>query len=119
MLNRDAGGATIRAVSREWTIPPEIQTLFATRGIDAAIAALAERQHGVLSLPQLRRFGLGTSGARERVRTGRLHRVHQGVYAVGHRALMDEGHWLAGVLAGGPGAVLSHETAAYAHGLIV
>jgi very-short-patch-repair endonuclease/predicted transcriptional regulator of viral defense system len=117
VLNRDARGATIRPVAREWTIPPEIQTLFATRGIDAAIAALAQRQHGVLSLPQLRRFGLGTSGARERVRTGRLHRVHQGVYAVGHPLLTAEGRWMAAVLACADGALLSHRSAAALWGL--
>ena len=48
----------------------------------------------------------------QRCGTGRLHRVHRGVYAVGHRVLRPEGHRLAAVLACGPGAVLSHRSAA-------
>jgi very-short-patch-repair endonuclease len=32
-----------------------------------------------------------------------LHRVHRGVYAVGHRGLEKEGHWIAAVLACGNG----------------
>jgi hypothetical protein len=47
-----------------------------------------------------------------------LHRVHQGVYAVGHRALRVEGRRLAAVLACGPGAVLSHRSAASHWGLL-
>jgi hypothetical protein len=47
------------------------------------------------------------------VRTGRLIRVHRGVYAVGHEALSDRGRMIAALLAAGPGAVLSHRTAAY------
>jgi hypothetical protein len=38
----------------------------------------------------------------------RLHQVHVGVYAVGHRRLTVRGRWMAGVLACGEGAVLSH-----------
>jgi very-short-patch-repair endonuclease len=45
------------------------------------------------------------------VETGRLHPVHRGVYAVGHPLLRREGHWMAAVLAGGPGAVASHRLA--------
>src|SRR5215208_2253436 len=48
----------------------------------------------------------------------RLIRVHQGVYAVGHAALSDRGRMIAALLAAGPGAVLSHETAAYLWKLI-
>jgi very-short-patch-repair endonuclease len=38
--------------------------------------------------------------------------LHRGVYAVGHGVLRPEGRWLAAVLACGPGAVLSHRSAA-------
>lgn len=48
----------------------------------------------------------------ERSRKGRLHRVHRGVYAVGHRGLSLHGEWMAAVLACGEGAVLSHGSAA-------
>jgi hypothetical protein len=47
-----------------------------------------------------------------RVRRGRLHRVHQGVYAVGHLALTRNAHFMAAVLACGEGAALSHFSAA-------
>jgi very-short-patch-repair endonuclease len=48
---------------------------------------------------------------RRRVEAGRLHRLHRGVYAVGHRSLSWRGRWLAAVLAAGDGAVLSHASA--------
>lgn len=47
-----------------------------------------------------------------RVQAGRLHRLHRGVYAVGHRSLSWRGRWLAAVMAVGDGAVLSHSSAA-------
>ena len=43
---------------------------------------------------------------------GRLHPMHRGVYAVGHPAVCREGRWMAGVLASGRDAVLSHLPAA-------
>ena len=80
--------------------------------VDLPLAALARRQHGVVSRGQLLALGLGATGIAERVRTGRLHRIHRGVYAVGPARLRTEGYWLAAVLACGPGAVLSHRSAA-------
>jgi very-short-patch-repair endonuclease len=47
-----------------------------------------------------------------RVAHGWLHRIHHGVYAVGHTNISREGHWMAATLACGPGAVLSHRSAA-------
>lgn len=79
---------------------------------DAAIARAAAVQHGVVTAKQLAVAGLGRSAISERVRAGRLHRVHQGVYAVGYRSLGLHGRWLAAVLACGEGAVLSHSSAA-------
>jgi hypothetical protein len=82
---------------------------------------MAARQHGVISTGQLRRLGISEDATRARVRLGRLHRVHRGVYAVGHPALSPAGRWLAAVLAvgGGPrsesGAVLDHWRAAVSH----
>jgi hypothetical protein len=52
-----------------------------------------------------------------RIQAGRLHRIHRGVYAVGHRRLSDEGRWLAAVLACGEDAVLSHLSAAELWGI--
>jgi putative AbiEi antitoxin of type IV toxin-antitoxin system/uncharacterized protein DUF559 len=82
--------------------------------VDAAIAALAARQHGVVSAAQLYALGLGRGAIAWRVRIGRLHRVHHGVYAVGHPRLTVRGRYWAAVLAcgGADAAVLSHRSAA-------
>lgn len=73
---------------------------------------VARQQYGVVTRSQLLAAGIGETGIRERVGTNRLLRLHRGVFAVGHRELKREGHWLAAVLACGPGAVLSHVSAA-------
>jgi predicted transcriptional regulator of viral defense system len=80
--------------------------------IDRLIAALAERQHGVVATWQLIALGLSHDDIGYRAQTGRLHRIHRGVYAVGYRKLTRHGHWMAAVLAYGPDAVLSHRSAA-------
>ena len=79
---------------------------------DAAVARIAARQHGVVTAGQLAASGIGKDGAYRRARSGRLHRVHRGVYAVGHPGLGNEGRWMAAVLACGEGAALSHRSAA-------
>ena len=82
------------------------------RALDAEIARLANRQHGVIATRQLAALGLARGGVARRARAGRLHRVHRGVYAVGHRVLTADGRRMAAVLAAGPGAALSHASAA-------
>jgi very-short-patch-repair endonuclease len=81
-------------------------------GLDRAIAELAERQHGVVATWQLLELGLTHDDIGYRAQAGRLHRIHRGVYAVGHRKLTREGHRMAAVLAYGAQAVLSHRSAA-------
>ena len=76
------------------------------------MAQTAGQRHGVASVAELRAAGLTDSAVARRVAGARLHRVHHGVYAVGHTALTRHGEWLAAVLACGPGAVLSHLSAA-------
>jgi very-short-patch-repair endonuclease len=71
--------------------------------VDLRLAKIANRQHGVVSVHQLRRSGLSEEAIKTRVAAGRLHRLHRGVYAVGHLALPPEGRWLAAVLALGHG----------------
>lgn len=83
-----------------------------TRPFDRAISELAERQFGVVGRGQLRGLGLSDTAIDERVAAGRLHRLHRGVFAVGHRRIPIEGRWIAAVLVSGSGAVLSHATAA-------
>lgn len=68
---------------------------------DLAVSRIAGRQHGVISIEQLREAGLGRTAVTTRVQAGRLYRLHRGVYAVGHAALSAEGRWLAAVLACG------------------
>jgi very-short-patch-repair endonuclease len=81
---------------------------------DLVIAALADAQHGVVARAQLLERGVSARAIDGRIRARRLRRLHYGVYAVGHRVLTVEGRWMAAVLAGGPGAVLSHASAAMA-----
>jgi very-short-patch-repair endonuclease len=85
-----------------------------------ALAEVAEKQYGLVSIGQLRGCGISDHAVRARVALGQLHRVHQGVYAVGHRALSFEGRCMAAVLAlgGGPGeggSTLGHWGAAISH----
>jgi very-short-patch-repair endonuclease len=69
--------------------------------------------------------GLSDAAVTRRVRAGRLHRLHRGVYAVGHIAPSNERRWMAAVLAlsgtsgaGNQSAVLSHCSAASLWGLL-
>jgi very-short-patch-repair endonuclease len=55
--------------------------------------------------------------AQWRGEVGTLHRIHHGVYSVGHPALTPHKRLMAAVLACGPGAVLSHRSAAALWGL--
>ena len=66
---------------------------------------------------QLIALGLTRDQIDGRLGAGRLHSLHRGVYAVGHRVVERRGHWLAAVLACGPGAVLSHRSAAALWGI--
>jgi predicted RNA-binding protein YlqC (UPF0109 family) len=84
---------------------------------DRVIAALADNQHGVVARRQLLDAGLTRLMVQRRLESHRLVPLHRGVYAVGHRRLRRDGHWLAAVFAAGPGAVLSHREAAALHEL--
>jgi predicted transcriptional regulator of viral defense system len=87
------------------------------RPSDREISKLASRQYGIVSRAQLRDLGLGADAIDARLCGGRLCRLYRGVYAVGHGLLPPEGRWLAAVLRGGDGAVLSHGSAAALWGL--
>jgi very-short-patch-repair endonuclease len=90
----------------------------ATRSVDAAIAGLAETQHGVVTAWQLRDLGVGSQVVQRRIARGALFRLYRGVYAVGRPTVIWEGRQLAAVLACGPQAVLSHRSAAQLWGLV-
>jgi predicted transcriptional regulator of viral defense system len=83
---------------------------------DHAVAAVASRQHGVVSHRQLVEAGISPRAIEGRVRSGRLHRLHRGVYAVGHVANAPLAVAAAALLACGQGAILSHRSAAAAWG---
>jgi hypothetical protein len=78
---------------------------------DRIIAALAERQGGVVARRQLLARGVTSREIDRRLAAGRLFRIHTGVYAVGHRVVGTLGGWWAAVLACGPGGVLSDDSA--------
>jgi hypothetical protein len=80
--------------------------------VDRSVAALAGRQHGYVTRPQLLALGLGAHSIKHRVATGRLIPVYNGVYAVGHAPVAAIDRAAAAVLACGPGAALSHGSAA-------
>ncbi len=82
-----------------------------TQTRSSAAWRLARRQHGVVARRQLRDLGYSEKAIEHRVRTGRLHPLHRGVYAVGRRQVDAEGRWMAAILACGDGAVLSHRSA--------
>ena len=86
--------------------------------IDRRITELARRQHGVVGRAQLVALGMSAAAVEGRVKRGRLHRVHQGIYAVGPLDLPRNGHFMAAVLACGDKAALSHFSAAVLWGML-
>lgn len=78
---------------------------------------LARSQHGVVARRQLIDRGLTAKAIAQRIRTGRLHRLQRGVYAVGRPEVSQRGRWMAAVLSCGPTALLSHRSAAVLWGL--
>jgi hypothetical protein len=86
--------------------------------VDAVLAEMAGRTHGVVTRAQLLAAGITPEALRQRLRRGALIRAHPGVYRVGHRARSVHATFLAAVWACGDGAVLSGRAAAYLWGLI-
>jgi hypothetical protein len=79
-----------------------------------ALATLAERQHGVVSIRQLTGpLGYSRAAVHRAVMAGRLHQLYRGVFAVGHTNISLHGQCLAAVLACAPDALLSHISAAW------
>jgi len=85
---------------------------------DAAVAKLAERQHGLVARRQLIAMGLDRGAVAHRLAVGRLHEVARGVYAVGHPRISPLGRSMAAVLSSGRAAVLSHRAAAVLWGIL-
>jgi hypothetical protein len=81
------------------------------------LEALATQQHGVISHAQLIGLGFDEQWIERRLRERRLNALHRNVYAVGHRRLALRAPWWGALLAYGPGAVLSHQSAAVHWGI--
>ncbi|HVV91153.1 MAG TPA: type IV toxin-antitoxin system AbiEi family antitoxin domain-containing protein [Solirubrobacterales bacterium] len=82
------------------------------------LGELARRQHGVVSIRQLEQLlGYSRVAVKRLVDSGRLYRIHHGVYAVGHTNLSLRAECLAAMLAVGPGALLSYHSAGWLWGL--
>jgi predicted transcriptional regulator of viral defense system len=86
-------------------------------GRHGTLAALATRQHGVVSARRLQELGYSRDQISDAAASGRLQRLHRGVYAVGHRHLPWHGRCLAAVIASAP-ALASHRSAARLWGLV-
>jgi very-short-patch-repair endonuclease len=85
---------------------------------DARVAEWAAGQHGRVEARQLAAAGLSDGAIARRLVKGQLHRVHIGVYAVGHPGETLHAQFMAAVLAGGEGAVLSHWSAGVLWGVL-
>jgi very-short-patch-repair endonuclease len=85
---------------------------------EQVIARLAANQHGVVAAPQLAAAGFPDYSVTRRVNAGSLHRLHRGVYAVGHTRLSFDGKCMAAVLALGEAAVISHHSAGALWGML-
>ena len=79
---------------------------------------MAEGQHGVITLGQLRGLGFAASSVRSRIAAGRLHHVHESVFAVGHPLLTRRGRYMAAALACGTAGLISHRSAADLWGVL-
>lgn len=88
-----------------------------SRGRNRRLAAVATDQGGVVSLDQLLEIDISRRAAAYRAEEGQLHRLHRGVYAVGHESLGRAETLRAAVLACGEGSAISHGTAAAFWGL--
>lgn len=89
--------ATLSGMARE--LPPDLRYL-------------AQRQGGVVTRSQAMRAGMSPGMIKFRVRTGRWQQLHPGVYATFSGSPRRGTRLWAAVLSAGPGAMLSHQTAA-------
>jgi len=78
---------------------------------------LSRLQHGIVTRAQLIERGLTAKAIAHRLRTGRLHQLGGGIYAVGRPDVDQYGQWMAAVLSCGPKALLSHRSAAALWGI--
>lgn len=77
------------------------------------VRRVAEDQGGVIARQQLMDCGLTGAAITRWIARGWLIRLHPGVYALGHTAILPEGRYTAGLLHSGPASGLAHGTAAF------
>jgi hypothetical protein len=85
--------------------------------IPPSLRRVIAEQAGVVSRQQLLRAGVSRTTIDSRVKRGIWHQVHPGVYRTVDGSIPREAYLWAAVLYAGPGALLSHETAAEVLGL--
>lgn len=81
--------------------------------VRAEVAAIAANQWGTVRRDQLISLGIDRNKVARWVDEGYLHRMHPRVYAVGHKITGIEAELVSVLFYAGPGAALSHETAAW------
>ena len=86
-------------------------------GGQRTVAWIAARQLAVVTFAQLQSAGLNRGEIANRLAEGSLHRRHRGVYLVGSPLLVPGANELAALLACGPGAQVSHRSAAALWGI--
>lgn len=84
--------------------------------VDQRIGEVAAAQHGPISVAQLECCGLSARAARGRVRSGRLVRVHRGVYTPSHARLSPLGRVAGALLACRAAPAASYLTGAFVRG---
>ena len=85
--------------------------------VDRLIAAVADRQHALVTREQLSALGLGRGALRGRVERGLLYPLHRGVFIWGCPSPTPVASALGAVYACSDGAVLSHHAAAARWGI--
>ena len=82
-----------------------------------SVSALVDWQHGVISRRQLLALGVSDTVISTWLRNRRLHRIHPGVYAVGHRRLDATAQRVAALLACRDGSFVGFRSGLAWHGL--
>ncbi len=85
---------------------------------ERAVAGIAAVQDNIVTWEQLIAAGVGRGAIGYRLSAGCVHRLHRGVYLVGHAPPTHMGRTRAAILACGAGAAVSHRSAAELWGML-
>ena len=100
-----------RNYQRERRAPTDVVAFLDNLEEGDPLVALADAQHGVVHVSQLKALGYSPQAIHRRRLSGAFTRVHPRVYAVGRATLDQDGTDLAGVLAIPPPSLLAHRSA--------